>query len=99
MILIFILAKFLNATPAARADKNTLRLTNPSVNDVTTSHLGLDDVIVLENKTDYDTIKVLIMDPDDPLDNDVVGLKLREIDRHMVSGADRSLDKKRFIRL
>ena len=31
---------------------------------------------VQQNLTDYDTIKVLIMDSDDPLDNNVIGLRL-----------------------
>ena len=29
-----------------------------------------------QNATDYDSIKVLIMDSDDPLDNNVIGLRL-----------------------
>ena len=31
---------------------------------------------VQQNLTDYDTLKVLIMDSDDPLDNNVIGLRL-----------------------
>ena len=40
------------------------------VNEVTEVNKGH------QNVTDYDNIKVLIMDSDDPLDNNVIGLRL-----------------------
>ena len=41
-----------------------------AVNEVTEVNKGH------QNVTDYDSIKVLIMDSDDPLDNNVIGLRL-----------------------
>ena len=66
MIFNFLLFACLKA--AILSEKEQVNRT--AVNEVTEVNKGH------QNDTDYDSIKVLIMDSDDPLDNNVIGLRL-----------------------
>ena len=66
MIFNFLLFGCLNAATIPEKQK----FNRTTVNEVTEFNKGH------QNVTDYDNIKVLIMDSDDPLDNNVIGLRL-----------------------